>query len=173
MIFIMEVHRKYSLTVDPSLQPALRRLRDSSDTVYIWVDQLCIDWANEKEVEVQGELIPSIFERAFEVVVWLGEASDDSKTAIDFIPDLLDLTLIDTLVKEERTPVKWQALINLMDRPYFSRRWMFIELMLAKRCILFCGDDIIDWGNFADAVVILGSRYDDVKLLVRTAVASG
>ncbi|KAF2809170.1 uncharacterized protein BDZ99DRAFT_499453 [Mytilinidion resinicola] len=131
-------------------------------------DQLCINWVDEKEPQDQGELIPGIFQRASK----LGEASDDSYTAIDFIPDLLDLTLIDLLVKEESIPVKWQALINLMKPPYFSRRWVFLELMLAKHAVLYCGGALIDWGEFTDAVIILGSRYDDVRLLVRAAVPS-
>ena len=191
--FIMDGQDKYSLSVDPSLQLALKQLRETEEPIFVWVEQICINQTDEAERTSQGDLIPTIFEHADGVVVWLGEGDEDSKTAIQFIPSLLNLSLIDSLVKkesnpwkdvfvkedstdalvkEESTPVKWQALINLMQRPYFARRWVFLEVMLAKQAVLCCGEDTIDWGDFADAVVILGSRYDDVKLLVRDAMSS-
>lgn len=161
----------FSLAVHPSLLKALKHLRHHKKIVTLWVDQLCINWIDEKEAEIQGELIPDIFQSASEVVVWLGEGADDSNMAIQFIPDHLNLSLIDSLVREDSTPIKWQALINLMKRPYFSRRWVFLELMLAKRAVLYCGSDTVDWGNFAEAIIILGSRYDEVRLLVRAAMS--
>jgi hypothetical protein len=170
-IFVTEDRSRSSLTVHPSLLEALRQLRHNEETVVLWVDLLCINWIDKIEAEIQGELIPDIFQRASDVVVWLGEGTDDSSTAIQFIPDLLNLSLIDSLVREESTPGKWQALIDLMKWPYFSRRWVFLELMLAKRAVLYCGSETVDWGDFADAVVILGSRYDEVRLLVRAALS--
>lgn len=170
-VFITQDHSRSELPIHPSLLKALRHLRDVHEAVVVWVDQLCINYRDTNEAEVQLELIPEIFRRASEVMVWLGESSDDSTLAMQFIPDLLNLDLVDTLVKQESTPVKWRALINLMQRPYFSRRWVFLELMLAKRAVLYCGSHFVDWGDFADAVVILGSRYDEVKLVVRAAVS--
>jgi hypothetical protein len=170
-LFVTDGHSRCEVAIHPSLLNALRQIRDVRDTVILWVDQLCINCTDEKEAETQLELVPQIFREASHVVVWLGFGSSDSTTAMKFIPDLLNLDLVDTLVKEDSTPVKWQALVNLMQRPYFSRRWVFLELMLAKRAVLYCGRDIVDWADFADAVVILGSRYDEVRLLVRAAVS--
>lgn len=170
-LFVTDDHSRCEVAIHPSLLDALKQIRDVKETVLLWVDQLCINWTDEEEAETQLELIPQIFRQASHVMVWLGSGSSDSSTAMKFIPDLLNLDLVDTLVKEDSTPVKWQALINLMQRPYFSRRWVFLELMLAKRAVLYCGKDIVDWADFADAVVILGSRYDEVRLLVRAAVS--
>lgn len=170
-IFITQDHSRSELPIHPSLLKALGHLRDVHEVVVVWVDQLCINYRDTDEAEVQLELIPEIFRRASEVMVWLGESSDDSTLAMQFIPDLLNLDQVDTLVKQETTPEKWKALINLMQRPYFSRRWVFLELMLAKRAVLCCGSDFVDWGDFANAVVILGSRYDEVELVVRAAVS--
>jgi hypothetical protein len=169
-ISVFEGGSSLSLPIHQSLLKALRQVRDKRDTVILWIDQLCINWEDEKEAKSQVELIPQIFQRASNVFLWLGETGNKSSEAIKFIPNLLNLDLIDSLVKKKSTPGKWQALINLMNRPYFSRRWVFLELILAKRAVLYCGSDMVDWGDFADAVVILGSRYDEVQLLVRAAV---
>ncbi|OIW26652.1 hypothetical protein CONLIGDRAFT_482534 [Coniochaeta ligniaria NRRL 30616] len=166
-LFVTDDHSRCEVAIHPSLLDALRQIRDVRETVIFWVDQLCINWTDEKEAETQLELIPQIFRQASYVTVWLGSGSIDSSAAMKFITDLLNLDLVDTLVKEHSTPVKWQALVNLIQRPYFSRRWVFLELMLAKRAVLYCGSDIVDWADFADAVVILGSRFDEVKLLQR------
>lgn len=169
---ILIVGPSTSLPVHPNLILALQKVRRRKEAVFVWVDQLCINWNNLRESEVQGNLIPKIFQQASKVAVWLGEGDEDSTTAIQFIPDILNLNHIDTLVKEKNTPAKWLALINLIERPYFNRRWVFLELILAKHATLYCGNDTIDWGAFADAVIILGSRYDEILLLVRAAISS-
>ncbi|KAI5859745.1 heterokaryon incompatibility protein-domain-containing protein [Durotheca rogersii] len=162
------------LTAPLSLCQALRQIRDPAKPVFLWVELLCIDPRDEEEQNVQAQMIPEIFQGAEEVVIWLGAGDDTSKTAIDFIPRLLDLCQIDTLVKYDmgETPRQWQALVDLLRQPYFSRRWAFLEIILATRATLYCGDQHIEWAEFCDAVVMLGSRFDDVQSLLKRATAA-
>lgn len=161
---------KSSLPVPTNLLLALRQLREKK-IFMVWADQLCIDWKNGEEVQIQEDLIPDIFRKASNTAVWLGNDSEDSSVAMNFIPELLNLDLIDKLVREDSTPRQWQALINLMKRRYFSRRWVVLELILARRAVLHCGSDTVDWTNFGDAAVILGSRYDEVELLTKSVLS--
>jgi hypothetical protein len=46
----------------------------------------------------------------------------------------------------------WRALQALMQRPWFSRRWVVQEIALAKAAIIYCGADSITWKDFAIAV---------------------
>lgn len=52
------------------------------------------------------------------------------------------------------TAPKWEALIALMKRPWFSRRWVVQEVVLADQAMLQVGMDTITWQEFADAVLL-------------------
>lgn len=164
--------RIYPLPASTGILHALTQLRDPEEPVSFWVESICVNSLNPKEQSRQLEKIPEIFQSAKEAIVWLGEGDEDIRSAMNFIPRLLDLNNVDALVVDDDTTRQWEALINLLDRPYFRRRWNFLEILLARRATLHCGDCQIPWGQFCDAVVVLGSRYDDIQLLLRTAANS-
>lgn len=71
------------LDITSSLDVALRHLRRPSRTVLLWVDQICIDQSgNIPEKNAQVSIMGSIYGRASEVLVWLGEAGDGSDELI-------------------------------------------------------------------------------------------
>ena len=136
---IIENNRSFSIKILPNLEQALRHIRSRSDEISIWADGICI---NQESLRERYELIPQIptfIRNASEIVAWLGTGDGDSEMAMDFIPRLVDLTEFDALVKGERAPVQWQALVKLMENTYFSRRWVFLEVILARRAVLHCG----------------------------------
>src|SRR2546423_5933526 len=47
---------------------------------------------------------------------------------------------------------KWRALLELMQRDWFSRRWVIQEVTLAKKAIIHCGKAKLAWTKFAIAV---------------------
>lgn len=48
---------------------------------------------------------------------------------------------------------EWAALLNLMNRPWFSRRWVIQEIALSSHGgTIYCGKDSISWEDFAYAV---------------------
>lgn len=59
--------------VTDHLFQALRRLRNVSRPVYIWVDAICNNQADLGEKAAQIPLMAQIFNQAKEVVIWLGE----------------------------------------------------------------------------------------------------
>ena len=61
-----------------------------------WTDGICINQANEKEKEDQIALMAEIYAKASRVVVWLGEAKDDSDRALE------------EYVSQARTPQDYQ-----------------------------------------------------------------
>ncbi|KAK5630328.1 hypothetical protein RRF57_006043 [Xylaria bambusicola] len=94
-----------------------------------------------------------IYTRAESVCIWLGTDDDDSGTAINFIKnEVLELKNFDTICSEKKYTGKWKALMTLMQRPWFSRRWMVQEISLARTASIHCGPATIDWKDFAVAV---------------------
>jgi hypothetical protein len=166
-------NHRYSLKVRPSLETVLRRIRDESTEISVWVDMLCIDQADREEWDEQVFLMPLIFKQADGVIVWLGVGDDDSRTAMGFIPQLVNLKKFDNLVKSDSTPNQWQALVHLMQNKYFSRRWTFLEVILAQQVVIYCGTETVLWEDFCDAILLLGSRFEKIQhLCMRYAVAN-
>jgi len=74
--------------VPKNLEALLQRLRtlpDAKAGMKFWIDALCIDQKSLTERNHQVTLMKSIYVKAFAVIVWLGEAADESDRAIDFI----------------------------------------------------------------------------------------
>jgi hypothetical protein len=106
---------------------------------------------NEKNHQV--EMMNIIYGNASRVCIWLGEATDSSRMALSFIKnEVLYLQSFDTLCDSKDASKKWVALLDLMQRPWFSRRWVVQELALAREPIIYCGNDRISWKKFAIAV---------------------
>ena len=121
----------------------------------IWVDAVCINQRDESEKAVQVRMMGSLYSRAEEVVVWLGAASDDSDYAMKQLNDWSSnetFLTADSLTKllsdrpklyeaglaHQDDPV-YIALEALFCRSWFTRLWVLQEIVLARRCRLFCG----------------------------------
>jgi hypothetical protein len=155
-IHIHENQRIYSFNVSPTLNSALKAMRSRREVKVLWVDAICINQANEEEKSGQVARMDEIFARASNVRVWLGEADEESKIAIEFInSDLLNLWKFDKLYDDPRLARNWTSLAALMQRPWFTRRWVIQEIGLAKAGVLQCGNDTVLWRDFADAVSLL------------------
>jgi hypothetical protein len=107
------------LHVTQNLYTALLRLQDHSCSRIIWVDAICIDQANEKEKEYQIPLVAEIYAKASRVVVWLGEAEADSDRALEAIRLTGEKS-----VKVSNAEVFQQAILQLLQRPWFRRIWV-------------------------------------------------
>src|SRR6266566_2663695 len=136
--------KAYKKKVRRELALALKYLRLPNETRTLWIDAICINQDNHDERNHQVQMMSRIYTRAKEVCIWLGEDSDESKTAIDFIHnEITELKNIDKICSDKKYTHKWQALLMLMQRPWFSRRWVVQEIALASRAKLYCGPNSI------------------------------
>jgi GNAT superfamily N-acetyltransferase len=62
-----------TVTVSPSLTLAIRRLRRKDYSVLLWIDSICINQKDDDERAEQVAMMGTIYERASEVIIWLGE----------------------------------------------------------------------------------------------------
>jgi hypothetical protein len=145
--------KTYAKSVTPTLYSALRSLRDHKRTRFLWIDAICINQENFDERNHQVEQMDRIYGNAKRVCIWLGDSSKSSKIAIDFIKDeVMKLQNFDELCDRSEASSKWLALLELMQREWFSRRWVVQEIALARSAIIYCGNDKISWNKFAIAV---------------------
>lgn len=111
------------MAVTPNLEAALRQIRHPKKALKLWIDALCINQDEESEEKGhQIQQMDQIFSQAEQVIVWLGEATNDSPIAMRFIKEICDLSKLDYIAKDPVYREEWKALASLMRRSWFNRR---------------------------------------------------
>jgi hypothetical protein len=111
-----------------------------------------------------------IYANAHRTLVWLGHASKDSDLAMDFIskidkafniikdsPEVTEELLLKTL-QVERASSAWEALGNLLSRPWFQRLWVIQEVALSATVYAVCGGRSLEWTIIGDMIENLYRR---------------
>lgn len=149
------IHRDgalYRKRVSQTLGLALKYLRFEKDRI-IWIDAICINQEDDDERSSQVSMMSLVYTGAKQVCVWLGEDDEESTTAIRFIRnEIKGLKNFDQLCTDPKNAKKWGTLLGLMQRDWFSRRWVVQEVVLARDAIVYCGPDKIPWRELAIAV---------------------
>ena len=163
------------LSITTNLMAALRRLRYSERPRVFWIDAICVNQEDLDERSEQVRKMAQVFGKAWQVIVWLGEAADDSDPLFDALSKMDSSIYMQELyryhVHGERTLVKKAfplifqdpylkpALEKLLFRPWFTRVWVLQEVASASSVRVLCGSrDIsfdkivaIQWANFREA----------------------
>lgn len=136
----------------------------------LWIDALCINQDDLEERAAQVKIMPQIYDRADEVLVWLGTGLDRAwrlQRAISRV-NKADGDL-DELARKWRNSLEYllrhgmgpgenelpegcilapgevEELSHWLTRSYFTRTWVVQELSLAKRVRMFSGPYEFCW----------------------------
>jgi hypothetical protein len=107
------------LAVTQNFYEMLSQLQDNDISRTIWADAVCIDQSNRQEKELQLPLIAEIYAKASRVIVWLGEAREDSSEALQAIS-----IAAETITNPVKTQLLERAIPALLERPWFRRIWV-------------------------------------------------
>lgn len=123
---------------------------DPHNIYYVWGDQICIAQADVKERNSQVRLMPRIYSKCLEAIVWLGSnvrhlAWKLAGTAPLPMPALLKCKLATVIFRHE----------------YFSRLWVIQETLLPPSVRMLCGDI---WMPFEDLLEAYGNGPPAVYL---------
>ncbi|KAF5618358.1 heterokaryon incompatibility het-6 [Fusarium sp. NRRL 52700] len=133
------------IPITPNLYSALIHLRYPDTVRTLWVDALCINQSVHGERNQQVRIMGDIYKSARQVVVWLGDAADDSHLVFQH---LNDENIPDSFHSDASPPEdKRQAWSALVKRPWFFRTWVIQEIALAKRAVMMCGEEETLWKN--------------------------
>lgn len=111
---------KHDLPVTANLHAALSQLRDRSIERIIWVDAICINQADLQERGHQVQSMAEIYSKAIRVIVWLGEAADNSDQALEGICVAAEKRSLKSMNRESIL----QAILALLQRTWFRRIWV-------------------------------------------------
>ncbi|GES65443.1 related to het-6-heterokaryon incompatibility protein [Aspergillus terreus] len=169
------------LLVSTNLYRLLRRLRDPTKAICLWVDALCINQDDLGERAVQVLLMKDIYSRAYNVLLWLGEEDETTEKGYalarklahhpDANPDLkvtcsipmsgADLVTGSGLPRLGLPPIDapdWEAFYRLFTRPVFKRSWIIQEVTFSNLPpFAQCGSHMILLSELVGAMAFLSS----------------
>ncbi|KAK4464969.1 ankyrin repeat-containing domain protein [Cladorrhinum samala] len=186
------------LLVTPNLKAVLRRLRKEDKPRLVWIDALCINQEDIPERNYQVSLMTKIYRTAHKVNMWLGDS--EAITELGFNAIALFNRIYDAKAKlkpnfqhlagkvELDAPTRdtvialWDeivsngkvvdGLVDLFKRGYFTRAWIFQEIILANQGTMMCGEyecSLAEWKrtlyvmDASDLDFLLSSFPDEVK----------
>ena len=158
------------LKITKNLAAALRHFRGPVRPKKIWVDAICINQSDDEEKGFQVALMGDIYRNASRTWIWLGEESDDSDTAIEYIVsfrDLLSVPKLNYLKIHHPNPreVPWRAIFHLLERPWWRRIWVVQEVLKSPRSILQCGKKGVDLELFIQFATSVPETYKEAQTL--------
>jgi hypothetical protein len=151
----------FNMTVTKRLSSRIKR-----HFPLFWIDQICIDQSNIPEKNHQVKLMADIYANAKRVVIWLGDAADDSDFAMQSLRGLRQIILNTrvpifgyttiylapvALLANHRfrdlliSPRLLKASSALAKRSYWERVWIIQEVLFAKAPVVCCGSRSIKW----------------------------
>jgi len=163
--------RDHAIEVRENLWYALDALRLPNEPRFLWIDAICINQNDISERNHQVQQMADIYSQASRVLVWLGTATPQSRLAMSHLRKLSAL-LYDkpkpSVGQMARSPQKWAALLNLLEKSYWSRVWIVQEIGLAKEIQVICGEDQVPWAVVQDLIQCLETI--DPAILPKAAV---
>jgi hypothetical protein len=170
---------------------------------WLWIDALSIDQSDTEERRHQVGVMSTIFSDAFEVVVWLGQELDDSDIAIRVL-SLEHQTHMPSICErwsDARSDVYYHAgapgdalyafmtdedfddwavrvsnaVVNLCQRPFWKRLWVFQELRHAKCIHLMCGRQMISWEAFRNLWTVMAELRglnEDIAQILKNSLST-
>ncbi|KAL9625060.1 MAG: hypothetical protein Q9160_000789 [Pyrenula sp. 1 TL-2023] len=136
---------KHHLSITANLYAALSYLRDRLLERVIWVDAVCINQDDTEERGQQVQRMAEIYGKANRVIVWLGKAESESDQALEQIRVAADDMSAKSLAPQS---IK-QAILTLLQRPWFRRIWVLQEVAAARHVQIKCGSTEIDGYAFS------------------------
>jgi hypothetical protein len=135
----------WTMKIMPNLMVALKHLRMEDQILRLWVDAICIeqieqgnnsptsiDADEQKNLEKSNQIsiMTKIYGMAANVAVWLGGEEEDTAKAIGLVNILVHpkgfdhITGLESKTSDYSIENDLNALIKLLKRGWFSRRWV-------------------------------------------------
>ncbi|KAH7371305.1 heterokaryon incompatibility protein-domain-containing protein [Pyrenochaeta sp. MPI-SDFR-AT-0127] len=139
--------------VTQNLFSALKDLRHTTESLTLWIDAICINQEDIDERTQQVKEMTSIYRKATRVYVWMGEAIENLDAAISLLNWLkacmnsgdLRIGRLVGLIESNHRMEGWEALTELLRRPWWSRVWILQEVVFGKELTVVCGEERFEW----------------------------
>ena len=152
-----------AIELRPNLDSAMRALRILDHDIHVWIDALCINQDDKSETMEQISLMADIYRLSNSVAVWLGDTTSYGKVAFSFATWIIKHPDLVVHVAEQHLKVLITAFFDMIRNPWFQRKWVVADFVLAREVNLHYGKNVLPWKIMAGAVYVL--RYRALDLL--------
>jgi hypothetical protein len=157
------LHNRPALGYNEGVFNIINTLVGPGNTLYLWIDALCINQQDFQERANQVSMMREIYSKARQVVVYLGPPDDDTEAAMDLLqvgPDIVGVKqwndtsidemdeLIEAGEAKGMTVRNWLSLGRLLDMRWFKRCWVIQEFALGTSPVFVWGSHAVDWFKF-------------------------
>lgn len=179
-------HRKV-ITLDgrpfpvlPNLLDALTRLAAARPGSYIWIDSICINQTDHAERASQVRAMDTVYSRAAETVIWLGEATEATHRALPSLQAMggqgvaaeerilrwgRTQTFGDAFVADDAESLRrnglpamtaddWDDVADVVGRVWFRRVWVIQEVALSPNPVILIGPHVLPWATVGNAALV-------------------
>ncbi|KAF2968708.1 hypothetical protein GQX73_g4904 [Xylaria multiplex] len=177
----------YQLRVQRNAFHMMLDLRKPNESRKVWIDAVCINQCSLDERAEQVAIMHHIYRRAGATWVWMGRP-DEQSTAVMTYAATLDARkfvdefsycqygsiwslfteksyffdpLFDTGFDANQKEDLAVAIVNFLNRPWFSRVWIQQEASLSPRVQVVCGSNSVNWENIFALAWIMCPRYTE------------
>jgi Heterokaryon incompatibility protein (HET) len=176
------------LEITESLALGLTRVRSIS-SLPLWVDQICINQDDVRERSAQVAFMHRIYSQASKTFAYLGEPdsemSNDACRVLDSLkvpvmrvvdfkleeishksslrPRILAMKLAiqhPSLTKKSFDTDVRKAIVHLLSRPYFFRKWIIQELVMSESVFCVIGPHCFSWNPFLISALGVGGSFE-------------
>ncbi|KAF2825729.1 hypothetical protein CC86DRAFT_34321 [Ophiobolus disseminans] len=155
-----------ALDVRSNVATMLRYLRYKWLPRYLWIDAICIDQNNMDEKSQQVNQMGDIYRKSGRTLIWLGSSktyprplsaleaatrsarTDSWRDSVDRIGDTKNLGEEPNEIQDEDERIHWPQQADfreILNLPWFQRRWVIQEVALSPRPRVVFGHDVMSF----------------------------
>jgi hypothetical protein len=143
--------------VTENLYQALLTLRTQDYQRWLWIDAVCIHQTDLQEKSQHLRRIFTVYRKALKVLVFLGQCGPNTHHAFEYLRARnLDAPHAKDMETFADLPRVYDGLRDLWTRPWLWRIWVRQEIFAARRVLVICGDNLIEWDDFTGLAFALG-----------------
>ena len=182
---LVEASMHGTISVTQNLATALPYLRKEDKPRVLWIDAICVNQQDLAERARQVKRMADVYSMASRVIIWLGIESQNSTLALRAIDQFGSQMRVDWILYiitsvstgETITPDKvpfddeiWNAVGDVLHRPWFERLWIWQEVRLAREAYLLCGNEGVPWESVRKVIYYstrVSAKPERISHLVR------
>ncbi|CZR42654.1 uncharacterized protein FPRO_09957 [Fusarium proliferatum ET1] len=156
------------LYISAVVDEMLRNLRKDSKERRLWVDAVYLNLKDDQEKSVQVQQMGQIYHMVNKVQIWFGPALPSVPLAFALLRTLIAKyeptpgeakypkagEILD-IAKETCGDYGLESVLDLLNQPWFTRRWTLQEGFLARHAIVRCGSSKISWHWFTEGLRLI------------------
>ena len=108
----------------------------------VWIDGICINQGEKSDKEIQVAQMGAVYESASEVLTVLNSPT----TETDFFFNPQNHNPETESAKHSRM---YKTMLTLLANDYFRRTWILQEIVLARKIVMCCGKQVVEFQDVA------------------------